>query len=58
MNHGLTPDSMLGFRMPHIGLGVYQNYTTHESVVEALRAGYRRALLVLYDSESGGGVSH
>ncbi|EPS96264.1 hypothetical protein FOMPIDRAFT_1130746 [Fomitopsis schrenkii] len=27
--------------MPLLGFGVYQNYTTHESVLEALRAGYR-----------------
>ncbi|KAI0779753.1 Aldo/keto reductase [Fomes fomentarius] len=27
--------------MPRIALGVYQNYTTHESVLEAFRAGYR-----------------
>ncbi|KAI9066587.1 Aldo/keto reductase [Trametes sanguinea] len=27
--------------MPCIGLGVYQNYTTHQSVLEAFEAGYR-----------------
>ncbi|KAH9940466.1 Aldo/keto reductase [Epithele typhae] len=27
--------------MPCLALGVYQNYTTHESVLEAFRAGYR-----------------
>lgn len=27
--------------MPMLGFGVYQNYTTRESVLEALRAGYR-----------------
>ncbi|RPD78335.1 Aldo/keto reductase [Lentinus tigrinus ALCF2SS1-7] len=27
--------------MPRLGFGVYQNYTTHESVLEAFRAGYR-----------------
>ncbi|KZT65963.1 Aldo/keto reductase [Daedalea quercina L-15889] len=27
--------------MPLLGFGVYQNYTTRESVLEALRAGYR-----------------
>lgn len=31
----------LGFEMPRIALGVYQNYTTHESVLEAFRTGYR-----------------
>ena len=27
--------------MPRLGLGVYQNYTTHDSVLEAFRAGYK-----------------
>ncbi|KAI0769628.1 Aldo/keto reductase [Trametes elegans] len=27
--------------MPRLGFGVYQNYTTHESVLEAFKAGYR-----------------
>lgn len=27
--------------MPLLGFGVYQNYTTHVSVSEAFRAGYR-----------------
>ena len=27
--------------MPLLGFGVYQNYTTHASVSEAFRAGYR-----------------
>ncbi|KAH9847189.1 Aldo/keto reductase [Lenzites betulinus] len=27
--------------MPLLGFGVYQNYTTHESVLEAFKAGYR-----------------
>ena len=31
--------------MPLLGFGVYQNYTTQESVLEALRAGYRWARL-------------
>ncbi|KAI0745398.1 Aldo/keto reductase [Earliella scabrosa] len=30
-----------GFDMPRLGFGVYQNYTTHDSVLEAFRAGYR-----------------
>ena len=29
--------------MPILGFGVYQNYTTKESVLEAFRAGYRYA---------------
>lgn len=32
-----------GYNMPLLGFGVYQNYTTQESVQEALRAGYRWA---------------
>lgn len=27
--------------MPRLGFGVYQNYTTKDSVVQALAAGYR-----------------
>ncbi|EIW63201.1 Aldo/keto reductase [Trametes versicolor FP-101664 SS1] len=27
--------------MPRLGFGVYQNYTTHDSVLEAFKAGYR-----------------
>ncbi|KAI0823328.1 Aldo/keto reductase [Trametes gibbosa] len=30
-----------GYEMPRLGFGVYQNYTTHESVLEAFKAGYR-----------------
>ncbi|KAI0728236.1 Aldo/keto reductase [Fomitopsis betulina] len=30
-----------GYDMPLLGFGVYQNYTTHGSVLEALRSGYR-----------------
>jgi len=30
-----------GYTMPMLGFGVYQNYTTRESVNEALKAGYR-----------------
>jgi len=29
--------------MPHLGFGVYQNYNTKESVLEAFKAGYRHA---------------
>lgn len=31
--------------MPLLGFGVYQNYTTQDSVLEALQAGYRWALI-------------
>ncbi|RXW25618.1 hypothetical protein EST38_g249 [Candolleomyces aberdarensis] len=31
-----------GHSMPILGFGVYQNYTTKESVLEAFRAGYRQ----------------
>jgi len=30
-----------GYNIPILGLGVYQNYTTRESVLESFRAGYR-----------------
>ncbi|KAI0695945.1 Aldo/keto reductase [Cerioporus squamosus] len=30
-----------GYDMPRLGFGVYQNYTTHDSVLEAFRVGYR-----------------
>ncbi|KAI0790713.1 Aldo/keto reductase [Abortiporus biennis] len=30
-----------GYKMPLLGFGVYQNYTTRESVLEAFKAGYR-----------------
>ncbi|TBU38789.1 Aldo/keto reductase [Dichomitus squalens] len=30
-----------GYDMPRLGFGVYQNYATHDSVLEALRAGYK-----------------
>ncbi|CAL1708089.1 unnamed protein product [Somion occarium] len=30
-----------GYLMPLLGFGVYQNYTTRESVLEAFKAGYR-----------------
>ena len=40
--HGApTTLTTLGYDMPRLGFGVYQNYTTHESVLEAFRAGYR-----------------
>lgn len=29
--------------MHRLGFGVYQNYTTHDSVLEAFSAGYRQA---------------
>lgn len=32
---------VIGYTMPLLGFGVYQNYTTRASVLEALRAGYR-----------------
>lgn len=30
-----------GYDMPLLGFGVYQNYTTHDSVLEAFKVGYR-----------------
>ncbi|KAH6914352.1 Aldo/keto reductase [Coprinopsis sp. MPI-PUGE-AT-0042] len=30
-----------GYHIPRLGLGVYQNYTTKESVLEAIKVGYR-----------------
>ncbi len=30
-----------GYDMPRLGFGVYQNYTTQDSVLEAFRVGYR-----------------
>ncbi|KAI0093460.1 Aldo/keto reductase [Irpex rosettiformis] len=32
---------MPGYAIPRLGFGVYKNYTTTESVIEALKAGYR-----------------
>ncbi|KAI0743877.1 Aldo/keto reductase [Daedaleopsis nitida] len=37
----MTMNHLTGYDMPRVGLGVYQNYTTHQSVLEAFRAGYR-----------------
>jgi hypothetical protein len=34
----------LGYKMPRLGFGVYKNYTTTASVVEALEVGYRRVI--------------
>ncbi len=36
-----------GFRMPMLGFGVYKNYDTRPSVLEAFKAGYRYSSLVL-----------
>lgn len=36
-----------GFSMPLLGFGVYQNYTTLSSVLEAFKAGYRYLDLLL-----------
>ncbi|PIL34131.1 hypothetical protein GSI_03842 [Ganoderma sinense ZZ0214-1] len=45
VDDGLTLKSTIrlptGYDMPLLGFGVYQNYTTHASVSEAFRAGYR-----------------
>ncbi|KAG6918542.1 hypothetical protein DXG01_013632 [Tephrocybe rancida] len=40
MEQHLVPFSK-GYAMPLLGFGVYQNYTTRESVLEAFKAGYR-----------------
>lgn len=32
---------LIGYDIPLLGFGVYQNYTTKESVLEAFKAGYR-----------------
>jgi len=39
--HPTRLTSFTGFSIPTLGFGVYQNYTTKASVLEAFAAGYR-----------------
>jgi len=41
LKHWHSCSCSAGWTMPLLGFGVYQNYTTKESVLEAFKAGYR-----------------